>query len=52
MATWNLDPAVIHLNHGSFGAAPVEVLALQSELRAQMESNPVRFMLREYQPAL
>ena len=52
MATWNLDPDVTHLNHGSFGAVPVEILDLQSELRAQMESNPVRFMLREYQPAL
>lgn len=52
MATWNLDPDVTHLNHGSFGATPVEVLDLQAELRSRMESNPVGFMLREYQPAL
>ena len=52
MATWNLAPDVTHLNHGSFGATPVEVLDLQAELRAQMESNPVGFMLREYQPRL
>lgn len=52
MASWNLDPDVVHLNHGSFGATPVEVLDLQAELRAEMESNPVAFMLRRYQPAL
>ena len=52
MATWLLDPAVIHLNHGSFGACPVEVLELQTALRAEMEANPVSFMLEHYQPAL
>ena len=52
MASWNLDPDVVHLNHGSFGATPVEVLDLQAELRLEMESNPVAFMLRRYQPAL
>jgi len=52
MATWNLDPEVVHLNHGSFGACPVEVLELQAELRAEMEANPVAFMLRRYQPEL
>lgn len=52
MATWQLDPDVIHLNHGSFGACPAEVLELQAELRAEMEANPVAFMLRRYQPAL
>lgn len=52
MATWNLDPETTHLNHGSFGASPVEVLQRQSELRSEMESNPVAFMLRRYQPLL
>ena len=52
MATWNLDPTTTHLNHGSFGATPVEVLAYQAELRAEMEANPVAFMLRRYQPLL
>ncbi|MEM9566107.1 MAG: aminotransferase class V-fold PLP-dependent enzyme [Actinomycetota bacterium] len=52
MATWRLDPDVVHLNHGSFGACPVEVLDLQDQLRTEMEANPVAFMLRRYQPAL
>ncbi|HEY5889945.1 MAG TPA: aminotransferase class V-fold PLP-dependent enzyme [Acidimicrobiia bacterium] len=52
MATWNLDPGVTHLNHGSFGATPVEVLAEQQRWRDLMESNPVSFMLETYQPAL
>ena len=52
MATWKLDPATTHLNHGSFGATPVEVLAYQSRLRAEMEHNPVDFMMRQYQPLL
>lgn len=52
MATWQLDPNVLHLNHGSFGAAPVEVLAEQTRWRDLMESNPDSFMLEIYQLAL
>jgi isopenicillin-N epimerase len=52
MATWELDPGIAHLNHGSFGATPVEVLAEQTRIRAEMEANPVSFMLEKYQPSL
>ncbi len=52
VATWHLDPETIHLNHGSFGACPDEVLDVQTGWRSAMEANPVAFMLETYQPAL
>jgi isopenicillin-N epimerase len=49
---WTLDPEVVFLNHGSFGATPASVLALQSSLRQRLEREPVRFMVRELEPLL
>jgi isopenicillin-N epimerase len=49
---WTLDPNITFLNHGSFGATPRAVLERQSELRAQMEREPVRFFVRELEPLL
>ncbi len=43
-AQWTLDPAVAYLNHGSFGACPIAVLAEQAELRAEMEREPFDFL--------
>lgn len=51
-AQWPLDPEVVFLNHGSFGACPRVVLETQTELRTQMEAQPVRFLQREYEPLL
>jgi isopenicillin-N epimerase len=49
---WSLDPGIAFLNHGSFGACPTEVLQVQSELRARLESEPVRFLMREFETLL
>lgn len=49
---WQLDPDIIFLNHGSYGACPTEVLQAQAELRARLEAEPVRFFVREFEPLL
>ncbi|WP_189216499.1 MULTISPECIES: aminotransferase class V-fold PLP-dependent enzyme [Streptomyces] len=38
---WSLDPALRHLNHGSFGAVPVVAQERQNVLRAEMDRAPV-----------
>ncbi|VXB59451.1 Isopenicillin-N epimerase [Microbacterium sp. 8M] len=43
---WPLDPAIVHLNHGSFGAVPREVVALQDELRREADLSPIGWFPR------
>jgi isopenicillin-N epimerase len=44
---WPLDNNSVFLNHGSFGACPRAILDKQQEYRQRLESQPVRFLIRE-----
>ena len=43
-----LDPDVIFLNHGSFGATPRPVFTEYQRLQRELESQPVKFLARSY----
>jgi isopenicillin-N epimerase len=47
-----LDPDVVHLNHGSFGACPRAVLDAAAAIRARVEASPMRFFGLDWQREL
>jgi isopenicillin-N epimerase len=51
-AKWCLDPEVVYLNHGAYGACPRDVLRRQQELRDELERQPVAFFERRYNDLL
>jgi isopenicillin-N epimerase len=49
---WTLDPSIVFLNHGSFGACPRAVLAAQDRWRERFEHQPVQLMARDLEGLL
>lgn len=47
MSDFLLDPDVIFLNHGSFGACPKQVFNEYQRWQRELERQPVRFLQRE-----
>ncbi len=46
---WALDPAIVHLNHGSFGGCLRRVLDVAAAVRARLEAAPMQFFVLEWQ---
>lgn len=46
---WALDPAIVHLNHGSFGGCLRQVLDAAAAVRTRLEAAPMRFLVLEWQ---
>lgn len=44
---FQLDPEVIFLNHGSFGATPKPVFGIYQDWQKRLEKQPVKFLGRE-----
>ena len=43
-----LDPEVIFLNHGSFGATPKLVFDTYQDWQRQLETQPVKFLIKDF----
>jgi isopenicillin-N epimerase len=49
---WALSPDIKHLNHGSFGGCPLEVIEAADGWRERLESAPMQFLVLEWQTEL
>jgi len=49
---WYLDKNTVFLNHGSFGACPIYLLNKQNQYRQQMESQPLKYFVRDAEEML
>jgi isopenicillin-N epimerase len=49
MDRWALAADVEHVNHGSFGGCPCEVIDAANAWRARLEAAPMRFLVLEWQ---
>jgi isopenicillin-N epimerase len=49
---WSLDPAVVHLNHGSYGGCPRAVTQVARDFRDRLEAAPMQFMVLDWQAEL
>jgi isopenicillin-N epimerase len=50
-AEWNLRPGTIYLNHGSFGPPPRYVREAREKWQQAMDSQPMDFFVRQFEPA-
>ena len=44
VSDFQLDPSVIHLNHGSFGACPKPIFNERARWQREIEKQPVAFI--------
>jgi isopenicillin-N epimerase len=49
---WSLDPAIVHLNHGSYGGCPHAVTLTATAWRARLEAAPMKFFVLDWQNEL
>jgi isopenicillin-N epimerase len=50
-AQWSLRPDTIYLNHGSFGPPPASVRAARQQWQDVIDSQPMDFFVRQFEPA-
>lgn len=46
---WVLDPALVHLNHGSYGGCLRRVIDVATAMRARLEAAPMQFLVLAWQ---